>query len=143
MISGEVKYPQSSFKMRRNKKRENSYEVDIKNFTLGSLVYVCGINKEGELRDKEDWDRFNQFLQDYVYKTMNDDSERKEHIKNLVNKSEKLNTDYRIKATHPLETINKTELEGCKDIVFQSQELLKLIVKDMDEDWPEKSMSFN
>ena len=133
-----IKYPQSSFMESRNQERNNSGRVDIKNYTLGSLEYVCGFNRNS---DREDWNRFNEFLRDNVYKTMND-NERRNHIRNLVEKSKKLNYDYRIKAAHPLETISKDELKLCKDIVFQSQELLKLIVKDMDEEWPIKSLVF-
>lgn len=143
-IDGINKYPQSSFILERNKVARGSRRVDIKKFTLGSLVHVCGLSKNGVDKNKnsEDWDRFNQFLRDNVYKSMND-SERMSHIRKLLEKSEKLNYDYRIKAAHPLETINKKQLELCKDIVFQSQELLKLIVEDMDEEWPLKALSFD
>lgn len=136
----EIKYPQSTFLLSRNKIR-GSQKADIKNFTLGSLTHISGLNKWGKITNDDDWNRFDQFLKDNIYKSLND-FERKNKIQNIIEKSEKLNYDYRIKAAHPLETINIMKLELCKDIVFQSQELLKEIVEDMDIDWPLASLSF-
>lgn len=138
--AGRKRYPQSSFFISRNMKR-NSKEVDTKNFTLGSLVFISGIYADGNYRNEGDWNRFSQFLKENVYTTMNMD-QIKSNIMDITRKSQKLNRDYRIKAAHPLEAISKKELNQCKDIVFQSQELLKLIAKDMDKEWPMKSLIF-
>lgn len=104
--------------------------LEGKDFTLGTVAYVIGCNRNGVIKDESTFDMFKVFAKEelYVAEISNEQCEQK--IKNIVKYVEKVRVDYRNPAAHR-NSLNAISAEACMGYMIETYKKLKEILEDM------------
>lgn len=99
-------------------------------FTLGSIPYVIGVEKDGTIANCYAYRKFLTYAKTQLYGQNLSESDIAPKIKHCVLCTEKVRRDYRNPAAHrqPLERIKAKE---CLDYIVDTQQMLKEILRDM------------
>ncbi len=109
---------------------EHTDIIEPKDFTLGTVMYVVGIDNEGHVKNQYVYNRFKEFAKDELYNRGLSDNERENRIVNMVKCVEKIRNDYRNPSAHRNE-LNDVTAEECMDYVLKTYKKMKEILEDM------------
>ena len=104
--------------------------LDEKDFTLGTVPFVVGIDKDGVIRNRYVFTRFKEFAKDELYKRSVTDADREKKITNMVRYVEKVRVDYRNPSAHR-NSLDLVTAEACMDYMLETYKIIKEILEDM------------
>lgn len=110
--------------------RGNGMFLPPAKFTLGTIQYVVGMNKNGYIFNKQSYDLFFDYARKVLYCDINDNQEINQSIHYCVVCAEKVRMDYRNPAAHR-HSLNKTTAKACLDYIIDIQKTLKRILEKM------------
>lgn len=104
--------------------------IQAKDFTLGTVAYVIGCNKNGVIKDETVFCMFKKFAKEELYVPMISYEECEQKIKNIVKYVEKVRVDYRNPAAHR-HSLDAVSAEACMGYMIETYKKLKEILEDM------------
>lgn len=110
--------------------RDGTDTLKSKDFTLGSVSYVIGLTKEGNVRRGGNYPVFFDYAREELYKDQLTEEEVTTRIKNLVRSTEIIRTTYRNPSAHRA-SVNYVTAEACMDYMLLTYKKLKEILEDM------------
>lgn len=110
--------------------KEKTDILEAKDFTLGSVAYVVGVDKEGNIKNSYVYRLFTDYARQELYKSNLNESLREMKIKNIVKYVEKIREEYRNPSAHR-ERIDLITAEECMDYMLETYKKLKEILEDM------------
>ncbi|SEP84622.1 Type III restriction enzyme, res subunit [Lachnospiraceae bacterium RM5] len=110
--------------------KEQSDVLEAKDFTLGSVRFVVGVDKEGNVKNRYVYSLFMDFAKDELYKQSINAFDRETKVKNMVSYVEKIRVDYRNPSAHR-NTMDFVTAEACMDYMLETYKKMKEILEDM------------
>ncbi len=104
--------------------------LEAKDFTLGSVMFVVGVDREGNVKNSYVYRLFKEYAKDELYKRSLTDSEREIRVKNMVKYVEKVRMDYRNPSAHR-NAMDYVTAEACMDYMLETYKKIKEILEDM------------
>ena len=104
--------------------------IDKKYFTLGTVRFVIGKNKDGKVMNWKSYNRIRRYARDYLYKEGISKEEREEKLLEIVKCIEIIRIDYRNPSAHR-NALDTVKAEACMDYMLGTYKKLKLILEDM------------
>ena len=101
--------------------------IDKKDFTLGTVAYVIGCNKNGAIKNDKDFELFRKFAKEYLYVPEFTYEQCEISIRNVVKYVEKVRVDYRNPAAHR-NSLNVVSAKECIDYMIETYKKLKEIL---------------
>lgn len=104
--------------------------LESNDFTLGTVGFVVGIDKDGVIKNDYVFRVFKDYARNELYKKSLTDDQREQHIKNMVSYVEKVRVDYRNPAAHR-NLLNFVTAKDCMDYMLDTYKIIKEILEDM------------
>lgn len=104
--------------------------IEAKDFTLGTVAYVIGCNKNDVIKDETAFCMFRVFAKEELYVPEISNAQCEQKIKNIVKYVEKVRVDYRNSAAHR-HSLNAISAEACMGYMIETYKKLKEILEDM------------
>ncbi|MBR5973957.1 MAG: hypothetical protein IK020_02125 [Clostridiales bacterium] len=106
--------------------------IQDKDFTLGTVAYIVGIDKDGAVKNNYVYRLFMEYARDALYVRDMTDEERTQRVRKLVECVEKIRTDFRNPAAHR-EGIQFVTAKECMDYTIETYKKLREILECMSE----------
>ena len=110
--------------------RERSGVLEAKDFTLGSVKFVIGVDEKGCIRNNYVHRQFNQYARDVLYKRSLTDSDCEIKTRDMVIYVEKVRNDYRNPSAHR-KAIDYVTAEACMDYMLVTSKIIEKILENM------------
>ncbi len=104
--------------------------LEPQNFTLGTIMFVVGIDKEGTVKNNYVFRHFKEYAKKELYIQELSDADRETRIKNMVKYIEKIRNDYRNPSAHR-NSMDFVTAEACMDYMLETYKKMKEILEDM------------